>query len=117
MSQGSSQCLVSGLLIVERTYGKVTQATPSCRVLGSGTKPQADLGGVPRAFGSGDGRACAFQGIESNNRLYSVAIPSSLATSVVIMAQTLLVDEPICGGGACPPLHSEITAVVCPCYL
>ena len=46
MSQGSSQCLVSGLLIVERTYGKVTQATPSCRVLGSGTKPQADLGGA-----------------------------------------------------------------------
>lgn len=44
MGPASSHCLVSGLLTVARIRGKVAQATPSCRILGSGNEPQADFG-------------------------------------------------------------------------
>ena len=44
MSRASSQCLVGGLLAVARTIGKVSQATPSCRALGSDKEAQEDLG-------------------------------------------------------------------------
>ena len=44
MGRATSQCLVVGLLIVARTCRKMVQATPSCRALGSGDEPQADLG-------------------------------------------------------------------------
>ena len=44
MGRASSQCLVTGLLIVASTCRNEEQATPSCRALGSGNEPQADLG-------------------------------------------------------------------------
>ena len=44
MGRASSQCLVAGLLTVARTFRKVAQATSSCRSLGSGNEPQANLG-------------------------------------------------------------------------
>ena len=43
MGGASSQCLVAGLLIAARTCRKVAQTPPSCRTLGSGKEPQADL--------------------------------------------------------------------------
>ena len=46
MGRASSQCLVAVLLTVARTCRKVAQATPSCRVLGCGIEPQADLVGA-----------------------------------------------------------------------
>ena len=46
MGRASSQCLFAGLLTVGRTGGKVEQAAPSCRALGSGNGPQEGLGGV-----------------------------------------------------------------------
>ena len=42
--RASSQFLVAGLLTVARTHGKVAQADPSCRALGSGSDPQAGVG-------------------------------------------------------------------------
>ena len=44
MGRARSQCLVSGLLTVAMTCRKVVQVTSSCRALGSGNEPQADLG-------------------------------------------------------------------------
>ena len=44
MHRASSQCPVAGLLIVAKTCGKVVQVMFSCRVLGRGNEPQADLG-------------------------------------------------------------------------
>ena len=43
MGRASSQCLVAGLLTVAMTCRKVAQAIPSCRALGSGNDPLADL--------------------------------------------------------------------------
>ena len=59
MGRASSQCLVAGLLTVARTHWKVVQATPSCRVLGSGNEPQADLGMCGITW---SGRVCEFPG-------------------------------------------------------
>ena len=48
MGRASSQCLVAGFLKVARMLltvdRKVSQATLSCRALGSGNEAQADLG-------------------------------------------------------------------------
>ena len=44
VGRASSQCLVAGPLTVVRTYGKVAQAAPSFRVMGSGSDPQAGVG-------------------------------------------------------------------------
>ena len=44
MGRAGSQCLVAGVLIVARICRKVAQDTPSCRALGRGNEPQADLG-------------------------------------------------------------------------
>ena len=54
MGRASSQCLVAGLLKVGRTQRKVEQAT-SCRALGSGNEPQADLD-CSVTFDSGSGK-------------------------------------------------------------
>ena len=43
MGRASSQCLVAELLTVARNCRKVVQPIPSCRALGSGNEPQADL--------------------------------------------------------------------------
>ena len=44
IGMSSSQCLVSGPLTVAMTHGKVMQATPSCRALGSGSDLKAGVG-------------------------------------------------------------------------
>jgi len=44
MGRASSQCLAAWLLVASRTCRKAAQATPTCRALGSGYEPQADLG-------------------------------------------------------------------------
>jgi len=44
MDRANSQCLVAGPLTVARTCGKVAQAAPSCRALGSSRDPQAGIG-------------------------------------------------------------------------
>ena len=61
MPRASSQCLVAGPLTVVRTYGKVAQAAPSFRVMGSGSDPQAGVGSTQSIY-RGSGRACAFPG-------------------------------------------------------
>ena len=58
MGRARIHCLVAGLLTV-KTFGKVAQATPFCRALGSGHGPQADLG-YAQSIGSGSGRVCEF---------------------------------------------------------
>ena len=52
-----SQCLVAGLLTLVRTHGKVAQATPHCRALGSGNEPRADLGSSQSIW------QCQWQGV------------------------------------------------------
>ena len=69
---------------------------------------------VARAFGSGSSKHVCSQGSESNNRWYSVIVPSSVLSSEVTGAV----------GGACLgtpsvdgphlPLESEMAVVVCP---
>ena len=44
VGRASTQCLVAGSLTVTRTHGKVAQAAPSCRALGSGSDPQVGVG-------------------------------------------------------------------------
>ena len=53
--------LVAGLLTVTRTLGKMAQASPSCRALGSGSDCQSGLGGA-QSICSGSVRACVFPG-------------------------------------------------------
>ena len=43
MGRASSQCLVAGLLTVAMIFRKLAQATASCRALGSGNEPWAEL--------------------------------------------------------------------------
>ena len=62
-------------------------------------------------------RLVCFQGYESNNRLYSVMMSSSLVTCDVIGAASGTCSKTPSGIGQHPPLESEITAVVCPCNL
>ena len=61
MSRVSSQCFVAGTLTVARSYMEVVQADPSCSILGSGSDPQASVGGT-REFGSGSSRVFVFTG-------------------------------------------------------
>ena len=58
-----------------------------------------------------------FLGSESNNRWCLVAMPSSLVPSEVVGAASGNCPQTPSGGRPCPPLVSEITAVVCPCHL
>ena len=61
MGRASSQCLVAGLSIAERTCRKVAQATPSCRpweVIMSLSQIYKE----PRAFDIGSSRVCEFPG-------------------------------------------------------
>ena len=53
------------------------------------------------------------QGREGNNGWCSVIMPSSVVTSEVIGATSGTCSLTPNGGGLCPPLESEITAVVC----
>ena len=47
MGRANSQCLVSGpLLSVVRIPGEVTHTVPGCRAMGSGSDPQAGIGGT-----------------------------------------------------------------------
>ena len=46
MGRASEQCLVAGTLTVARTCGKLAQAAPSCKALGSGSDPQAGVSGT-----------------------------------------------------------------------
>ena len=68
---------------------------------------------VPEAFGSGSGRVCEFPGSESNNRWCLVTMPSSVVPSEVIGATSCAYSWTPSGGLPCPPLESEMTAVVC----
>lgn len=43
--RASSQCLDVGPLTVARTHGEVMQAAPGSQALGSGSVPQAGVGG------------------------------------------------------------------------
>ena len=40
---GRNSSVVAGPFTVSRTHGKVVQAAPSCRALGSGSDPQAGV--------------------------------------------------------------------------
>ena len=60
MGRASSWCQDAGPLTMAKGHGKVTQAAPSCRALGSDSNHQGEA--KPGVFGSGSSRAGAFPG-------------------------------------------------------
>ena len=73
--RASSQCLVAGPLTVARTSGKVAQAAPSCRALGSGDAPQAGSGGMQSMW----------QGQQQG-----VCVPSGVRATMVVLSGSAL---------------------------
>ena len=97
-------------LTVARILGKMAQAAPSCRALGSDSDLQAGVG----TFGSGSRGCVHSQGSESNNGWCSLAMPSCVLTSEVTGATGRACSQTPTDSGACPPLESEMTVVVFP---
>ena len=65
MGRASSQCLVSGPLTVARRSGKVAQAIPNCRALGSGCDSQACLGGAQSIWQWQQQAVCVPRGVRA----------------------------------------------------
>lgn len=59
MGRAGSNCLVAGPLTVAQTDGEVAQVAPGCRAWEVAVTFR-QLYAVPRTFGSGSSRACAF---------------------------------------------------------
>ena len=64
MGRTSSQCLVTGPLTVVRTLDEVVQVAPGFKALGSGSDPQAGVGGGPEHLAVASARYVHSQGSE-----------------------------------------------------
>ena len=97
----------------------MAQDTLNCKALGSGNETQADLDGAKclEHLAAVVAWCMSSQGSESNNGWRSVTMPFSVVPSELTGAASGACSQTPSGGGACPPLESEITSVVCPCYL
>ena len=72
---------------------------------------------LPGVFGIGSSRQVFSQGSGSINMWCSVAVPSFLPTSEVTGATDGACSQTPSGGGPCPHLVSEMTALVCSHHL
>ena len=110
MGRASSQCLVA------RTQGKVAQAAPNCRALGSDSY-QTAVGRAQSIWHGHEQGGCVPRGV-SITGWYSVQCTDLFfAASEVTGAAGGTCSQTLSGGWSCPPLVSEMTAVVYPRHL
>ena len=91
--------------------GDAAQAAPSCKVLGRDNDQASGCFPEHLAMAAA-GRVCS-QVCEINSRSCLVTMSSSVVISELIGATCGACSWTLSGGGPCPPLKSEVAAMVC----